>query len=136
MIYGFIILIILLYLLLLSVTKWRKEKNYVMLLKSRELFINEFFLFCETNNKKMDEICLIKRMLDVVYPVDKQAMKFHFDDMAVQASALYKEITGDEFMDMNIPLRYSLEKFLDTGLKLEINESYTFKEEVLKSFNV
>jgi len=136
MIYGFIILIILLYLLLLSVTKWRKEKNYVMLLKSRELFINEFFLFCETNNKKMDEICLIKRMLDVVYPVDKQAMKFHFDDMAVQASALYKEITGDEFMDMNIPLRYSLKKFLDTGLKLEINESYTFKEEVLKSFNV
>ena len=65
MIYGFIILIILLYLLLLSVTKWRKEKNYVMLLKSRELFINEFFLFCETNNKKMDEICLIKRMLEI-----------------------------------------------------------------------
>jgi len=73
-------------------------------------------------------------MLAVVYPVDKQAMKFNFDDMAVQASALYKEITGDEFM--NIPLRYSLEKFIDTGLKLEINESLAFKEEVLKSFNV
>lgn len=73
-------------------------------------------------------------MLAVVYPVDKQAMKFNFDDMAVQASALYKEITGDEFM--NIPLRYSLKKFIDTGLKLEINESLAFKEEVLKSFNV